>query len=366
MPFATRKLGSSDLEVPIVCLGTMTWGEQNTEEEAFAQMDMALERGCTFWDTAELYPVPPGPKVGLTEEYIGRWFASRGCRDKITIATKIAGPCGPLGDLMASNRTDPKTPLEEVHSNKFDAKAIKAACEGSLRRLQTTYIDLYQLHWPERYAPKFGDRIYKQEMEHPNFTAWEETVQAMGDLIKEGKIKHWGLSNESAHGVTMFCETAKRLGVPKPITIQNDFSLLDRCFEEETAEACSPLFGNVSLLAYGPLAGGTLSGKYLDGKKPEKSRHVVYEVFQRRYHAPLSMEATAEYAALAKSKGLSPTQLALAWCASRWYMGSVIIGATTLEQLKENFDAFDITLDEETLKAIDEIHQRRRNPNHHV
>eukprot|EP00798_Chlamydomonas_sp_ICE-L_P026123 gene26123-11842_t len=247
-------------------------------------MDLALERGAFFWDTAELYPAPPGEKCGRTEEIIGNYFKARGCREKL------------------------------------DAVNIKQACAASLRRLQTDYIDLYHLHWPERYVPIFGARQYRKENESEGFTSFDEQVQAMGDLIKEGKIKHWGLSNETAFGVCKMVETAKKLGVPPPITIQNDFSLLDRCFEEETAEACAPRWGNLSLLAWGPLAGGVLTGKYLGGQQPAMARHTKWPgIHNRGCH----LCGTAQ-----EEPGCVPG----------------------------------VSLDEETLKAIDAIHLTRRNP----
>eukprot|EP00798_Chlamydomonas_sp_ICE-L_P012566 gene12566-15788_t len=368
MPFPMRKLGSSGLEVPVVCLGTMTFGEQNTQEEGFALMDLALKRGAFFWDTAELYPAPgPREKCGLTEEIIGNYFKARGCREKVVIATKVAGSNWPPGPPhISANRTVPKTTLVEAKPHKLDAANIKQACAASLRRLQTDYIDLYQLHWPDRYVPKFGDRQYrKEEQERDDFASFEEQVQSMGDLIKEGKVRHWGLSNETAFGVCKMVETAKKLGVPPPITIQNDFSLLHRCFEEETAAACAPRWGNVSLLAWGPLAGEVLTGKYLGGQKPAMARHTKWPNACRHslYHCSVAMEACTEYADLAKRKGLTLTQMSLQWCASRWFMGSTIMGATSLEQLKENLDAFEgPQLDDETLMAIDAIDLMRRSP----
>ncbi|KXZ51028.1 hypothetical protein GPECTOR_14g268 [Gonium pectorale] len=359
-----QKLGNSDLEVPIVCLGTMTWGEQNTEEEAFAQLDYALEAGVNFIDTAELYPVPPRPETaGRTETYIGNWLKARGCRDKVIIATKVAAPLpGVDRSWLVANRTEPRGDLATAPQPELDEASIRSALEASLRRLQTDYVDLYQIHWPARYVPTWGKRQYRKELERPA-VSFEDQVRVMGALIKEGKIRHWGLSNETSYGACQMCEAAKRLGVPPPVSIQNDFAPVYRHFEEELAETCAPSAYNVGLLAYGVLAGGTLSGKYLNDAKPERSRHSDFPNFQPRYHNPRTMAAAAEYAALAKRVGLSPATLAQAWAASRWYMGSVIIGATTLEQLRENIAACQVELDASTLEEMDAIHLRHRNPN---
>ncbi|KAG2494215.1 hypothetical protein HYH03_007571 [Edaphochlamys debaryana] len=342
----------------------MTWGEQNTEEEAHEQLDYALSVGVNFIDTAELYPVPPSPKtVGRTETFIGNWLAKRGCRDKVILATKVAAPLpGVDRSWVVGNRTDPPTP--DAPQPQLDEASIRSALAASLRRLQTDYVDLYQIHWPARYAPLWGKRQYRVEEERPVSTSFEDQVRVMGALIKEGKIRHWGLSNETSYGVAQMCEAAKRLGVPPPISIQNDFAPVYRMYEEELAETCAPSAYNLGLLAYGVLAGGTLTGKYgTDGSKPEHGRHVDFPNFQPRYFNPRTLEAAAEYAALAKRAGVSPATLAQAWCASRWYMGSVIIGATSMEQLKENVAACLVTLDESTLAAMDEIHLRHRNTN---
>ncbi|PSC75257.1 aldo keto reductase [Micractinium conductrix] len=361
-PMKYVKLGSSDLEVSIMCLGTMTWGEQNTEEEAWEQMDLALSHGVNFLDTAELYPVPLRLETcGRTEEYIGRWMKARGNRDKIVLASKVMGGSKDGRTFVPANRTVPKG--GNAPAPRLEASQIRAAVEGSLRRLQTDYIDLIQLHWPDRYAPIFGKNQYDAS-QHYDPVPFEEQVAAVGELIKEGKVRHWGLSNESTYGVCRHAEVAAKLGVPPPITIQNDFSMLDRRFEGQLAEACAPHHYNISLLPYGPLAGGTLTDKYFGGAEPgENARHVKFPGFQPRYHCDRSMAAAAEYADLARSTGLSLAQLALAWCKSRWYVGSTIIGATSLEQLKENISSFDLDLDQETLQAIDAIHLRIRNPN---
>jgi aryl-alcohol dehydrogenase-like predicted oxidoreductase len=344
----------------------MTWGEQNTEEEAYDQLDYALSKGVNFVDTAELYPVPPNADtVGRTETYIGRWLASRQCRDKIILATKVMGrgATNPGRNHVVANRTDP--PNEDAPPARLVKDQIHAAVAGSLRRLQTDYIDLIQLHWPDRYVPAWGNQQYNPTKEW-EATDMEEQVAAVGELIKQGKIKYWGVSNETTFGVCQLSAVADKLGVSRPISIQNDFSLLDRRFESELAEACAPNNLNISLLPYGPLAGGTLTDKYFSQvvPVPGTSRHVKYPNFQPRYHSERSKAAAAEYAAIAAKVGISTAALALAWCQSRWYVGSTIIGATTMEQLKENIEAFELDLDEETLKAIDAVHvDKYRNPN---
>ncbi|GAB4816568.1 hypothetical protein N2152v2_003614 [Parachlorella kessleri] len=342
----------------------MTWGEQNTEAEAVEQLDYALSQGVNFIDTAELYPVPPRPETcGTTEEIIGRWMKARGNRDRVVLATKVMGGGGDTRTFVPANRSVPPNPA--APPPRLDAEQIRAAVEASLRRLQTPYIDLIQLHWPQRYAPVFGRNQYLLEKAAgQDAGSFDEQVQAVGELIKEGKVRHWGLSNETPFGVAKMCETAARLGVAGPVTIQNDFSLLDRRFEGHLAEACAPHHYNIRLLPYGPLAGGTLTDKYHNGSAPpESSRHVKFPDFQPRYHSERSLAAAACYADLAQRKGLTLAQLALAWCKSRWYVASTIIGATTLEHLKKNIAAFELDLDKDTLKEIDAIHLQHRNPN---
>ncbi|EKX34216.1 hypothetical protein GUITHDRAFT_80744 [Guillardia theta CCMP2712] len=313
--------------VSIACLGTMTFGQQNTEDEAVEQLNYAVhEAGINFIDTAELYPVPPSSKTcGSTEEIIGRWLARGGpeLRKKIYLASKVSGYSN-RGYLYA-NRKVPRQQILE-------------ACDASLRRLQTNYLDLYQLHWPERYTPGFGALAYQRCLERVDSVPIEEQVAAMGELIKQGKIRYWGISNENAFGVAKFVMAAEKLQVPLPVSIQNDFCTIDRRFEQDgTAEACSPLNApphGISLLAYGPLAGGTLSGKYSTGLWDlSSSRHTLFPLFQPRYHAKNAIEFAKQHADIAAKYGITSSQLALAWAAAREYMGSVIIGATTMDQV---------------------------------
>lgn len=366
-------LGSSSLNVSEVCLGTMTWGIQNTEAEAHQQIDYALSRGVNFLDTAELYPVPSSAPTwvpGKSEEYLGTYLAAHpGVREKIVIATKVMG-FSPASDVPSNRdpnnagKDSPKMPA------RLDKKSVRDACEASLRRLQTDYIDLYQLHWPDRYVPLFGKRAYHPKMEREAVPI-RETLEVLKELLDEGKIKAYGLSNETTFGVCEFVRIADLLGMPRPATIQNAFCLLNRSFEAELAEACAPSNFNIGLLPWSILAGGTLTGKYngkLDDsydpidKSLDKARFVMFKSFQGRFISKTVFEETQKYMDLAKSKGMSVATLAQAFCKSRWYIPSSIIGATTMEQLKENIDAFEVDLDKETLDEIDIIHNERKDP----
>lgn len=345
-------------------MGTMTFGVQNTEEDAHQQLDYAVkERGMNFIDTAEMYPVPsavPGWQPGRTEEFIGTWLEKNPeLRCEVIVATKVTGynPDSETG----GNRFVPSKPKADC---RLDRESVLRACDASLRRLRTDYIDLYQLHWPDRYAPNFGQSVYDPSKERETVPI-KETVVALGELIAAGKIKHYGLSNETTYGVCEFVRAADELGVPRPVSIQNSFCLLHRTFETELAEACAPSHYNIGLLPWTPLAGGALSGKYLRGNRPSEGRLVKYPNFMQRYLNAPSMEATEAYEKIAKEAGVSLATLSLAWCRTRWYCASTIIGATTMEQLKENIDAFDtrlVTLSKETLKAIDDVHFARRDP----
>jgi aryl-alcohol dehydrogenase-like predicted oxidoreductase len=343
-----NQLGTSDLHVTNVCLGTMTFGEQNTEAEAHSQLDYALERGINFIDTAEMYPVPPRAETqGATERFIGSWLQKTGKRDQVVVASKIAGP--------NPNQTWIREPQHNV-----GAADIRTAVDDSLRRLRTDYIDLYQIHWPSRNLPIFGANSFNPQAERAH-VAIEKTLAALGDMVKAGKIRHIGVSNESAWGVCEYIKQAEMKGLPRIATIQNLYNLTARAFETSLMdEACYRT--GVSLLAYSPLAFGQLTAKYLDNPQARGRLTIYPPTWSPRYLRPAVIEATKEYAALARANGMTPTQMALAWCYSRWFVASTIIGATNLEQLKENIDAAQITLSDEVVKAIDAIHARITNP----
>ena len=373
--FRTRRLGSSQLVVTEACLGTMTWGVQNTEAEAHEQLDFALkERGVTMVDTAELYPVPltaPEWQAGRTEEYIGTWLEKNPeWRSKIVLATKI---CGFMArSKVAAARTEP--PADPRPDCRLDRESVRAACEASLRRLKTDYIDLYQLHWPDRYVPIFGGTVYDASKERESPVPIEETAAALKELLDEGKIKAYGLSNETPYGLCKWCEVAAAMGLPPPATIQNAYSLLTRSFESGLAEACAPHHYNVGLLPWSVLCGGLLSGKY--GSKAAvppaaNARFVAFDNYMSRWHpshaAAATLSAADEYAALAESSGLTPAQLAILWCRTRQFVehGSVIVGGTSIAQLAENLDAFDLDpsrLTDELRREIDAVHLRCRDP----
>lgn len=353
----------------------MTWGSQNTEEEAHEQLDKFVEMGGTFIDVAELYPVPPDAKyTGQTEEIIGNWLEKHPeLRSKCVIATKVAGP-HPF-NFIPANREKTLTGVwdDNAVQPRLVPDQINRAVAASLKRLKTTYIDLYQLHWPDRYTPLWGSNQYKKELEGKHQQQeradphdrvdFDEVVRCMGTLIKDGLIRSWGVSNESSFGVCTWCHAAQRLGVPPPVSIQNDFSLLDRRFDGELAETCSDINHNLGLLAYGSLAGGTLAGKYSNGERPPGGRHSLFPKFQPRYWCPRSIEAADAYGAIAAKHGLTSAQLALAWAYSRFYMGAVIIGATSIPQLEENIKACEVELSAEVIAEIDAVHTRLRNPN---
>ena len=343
-----NRLGRSSMEVSKVCLGTMTFGEQNTEADAHRQLDYAVERGINFIDTAEMYPVMGRAATqGSTERFIGSWLKQRGRRDDLVIASKIAGPNANMGWIRGA-------------AHDLDAANVRAAVETSLQRLQTDYIDLYQIHWPSRNLPIFGANSFNPKRERSSVPI-EETLGALGELVKAGKIREIGVSNESSWGVCEYVKLAEKRGLPRIATIQNLYNLTARAFETSLLdETC--FRSDVSLLAYSPLAFGQLSAKYLDNPKAHGRLTIFPPNWSPRYVRPEVLAATAEYAALARANGMTPAQMALAWCYSRWFVGSTIIGATTLEQLKENIDAADITLSAEMVAAIDAIHARITNP----
>ena len=340
-----KQLGSTDLEVSEICLGTMTWGQQNSEAEAHAQLDYAVANGINFIDTAETYPVPPQAETACrTERYIGTWLKHQ-TRDKLIVASKIAGP-GRRDWLRGG-----KTALEREN--------IIEAANDSLKRLQTEYLDLYQIHWPDRNVQMFGASAYNPKHERQTVPILEQ-IEAMAQLIKDGKIRHYGLSNESSWGLSRFCWLAERHGLPRPISIQNVYSLVSRQFDLDLAEVSYR--ENVPLLAYSPLAGGRLSGKYLNEPKLVGARFTLFPEFQPRNSRPAVAPAVTDYAALAKKRGLAPDHLALAYVRQRGFVGATIIGATTMEQLKRNIDSINVTLDADTLKDIEAIHARHSTP----
>ncbi|WP_437653582.1 aldo/keto reductase [Sorangium sp. So ce1182] len=340
-----RQLGDSELRVSELCLGTMTFGEQNTLEEAKAQLDYAFDAGINFVDAAEMYPVPTRAETqGRTESYVGEWLSQKP-RDKVVLATKIAGPGRPFswirGGSLAVNRAN-----------------VRRAVEDSLRRLRTDYIDLYQIHWPDRYVPQFGATAYDPANERSS-TPIPEQLAAFAEVIRDGKVRYVGLSNETAWGVTQFSRVAEQLGLPKPVSIQNAYSLVNRTFDAALAEASRR--EDVPLLAYSPLAFGLLTGKYAGGPPPG-SRLARFETFGQRYRKPNVHEAVQAYVKLARERGLTPATLALAFVRSRWFVASTILGATTLEQLEENVKSAGVALDKDVLAEIDQIHARYPSP----
>lgn len=338
-----RKLGNTGLDVSLICLGTMTWGEQNTAAEAAAQMDYAHNLGVNFFDVAEMYPVAPKPETqGRSEDYIGQWLAKTGNRDKIVLATKVTGR-GDSNPGTAHIRGGPRLTREQVHQ----------AIDASLQRLQTDYVDLYQVHWPERSTNFFGELGYQPKTD--DGVPIEETLSALGELVDAGKVRHIGISNETPWGIMEYLRLAKEINLPRIASIQNPYNFLNRSFEIGLAEIS--LRENVSMLAYSPLAFGMLSGKYIGGKKPKGSRLALFDRFVR-YGNPYAEAATEAYVNLAKEQGLEPDQMALAFVNSRPFMTSNIIGATTMEQLQRNIDSINVSLSDEVLEAIEAIHHR--------
>lgn len=341
-----RHLGRTDIKVSAICLGTMTFGEQNTEADAHAQLDYAIEAGVNFIDTAEMYPVPPkGETYGRTEEYIGSWLRQRGNRSRVILASKVAGPARDLSYLRHGKA-------------RLDRANIEAALDGSLKRLHTDYLDLYQLHWPDRNTNTFGKLGYQHDPAD-NPIPIEETLQVLGDLVRAGKVRHIGLSNETPWGAMRFLQAAKELNLPRAVSVQNPYSLLNRSFEVGMAEVSHR--EGLGLLAYSPLGFGVLSGKYLGGKQPAGARLTLFNRFQR-YRGRRGQQATAAYVNLARGQGLDPAQMALAYVASRPFVTSVIIGATALEQLAGNLKSLDLNLSAAVLSGIEEIHQDNPNP----
>lgn len=338
-----RALGRTGIDVSLLCLGTMTFGEQNSEADAHQQLDRALDAGIDFIDTAEMYPVPPNVETqGRTEEYIGSWLAARGNRDQVKIATKVTGPG--MDYLRGGSR--------------LTREQIIAACDDNLRRLGTDYIDLYQLHWPDRKTNFFGKLGY-QPTEDEDMTPLEESLSALGELVTAGKIRAVGLSNETPWGVMQCLNLAERLNLPRVASVQNPYNLVNRSFEVGLAEFAHR--EDVGLLAYSPLAFGTLSGKYLDGARPEGARLTLFERFQR-YNAEPAQHVIACYVDIARRHGLNPAQMALAFVNTRPFLTSNIIGATTMTQLESNIKSLEVELSEEVLAEIEMIHNTAPNP----
>jgi len=340
-----NRLGNTDLKVSAICLGTMTFGSDQSEAEAFEQMDYAFEKGVNFLDGAEMYPIPTSPQYqGRNEEIIGNWLKARQNREQMVVATKVTGP----GDMVSYLRPDMA----------LDSRNIREAVTNSLKRLQTDYIDLYQIHWPDRAANFFGQLNYKHQPEKDG-TPLLETLDVMSELVKEGLIRHVGLSNETAWGTMKFLQLAEQHGLPKCVSVQNPFNLLNRSVEVGLTEVLHR--EEVSLLPYSPLGFGVLSGKYLGNARPEEARLTRYPVFAR-YLNEQGQLATQAYVDLARQYDLDPATMALAWVNSRDFVSSNIIGASNIAQLKNNIDSIDVDLSSELLAAIEEINVRFPNP----
>lgn len=339
-------LPTTDIKVSKICLGTMTWGRQNTEAEGHEQMDYALEQGVNFFDTAELYSVPATPETyGATEKIIGSWFKKTGNREKVVLASKIAGG----GDYTAHIRT-----------GGFNRKNISEAIEGSLKRLQTDYIDLYQLHWPDRGVNCFGVRDYPYKTSAEEAEKHLEILETLNDFVKQGKIKHVGLSNETPWGTMKYLQTAEQHSLPRMVTIQNSYSLIHRGYEVGMSEVS--MRENIGLLAYSPLAQGVLTGKYIDGKTPEGARGTLFPRFIARYKNEGSEKAVLEYQKIANKHGLTLTELSLAYINQLPFVTSNIIGATKMSQLKENINSINIELSDDVLAEIEAVHKVIPNP----
>ncbi|WP_409309722.1 NADP(H)-dependent aldo-keto reductase [Pectobacterium sp. B1J-3] len=337
-----HRIPHSSLEVSVLGLGTMTFGEQNSEAEAHAQLDHAIAAGVNLIDTAEMYPVPPRPETqGLTESYIGSWLKSRGGREKLIIASKVAGPV--RGNDSAIR-----------HQQALDRKNIRDALDASLTRLNTDYIDLYQLHWPQRQTNCFGKLSYQYTEDKPAVTLLE-TLEALNEQVRAGKIRYVGVSNETPWGVMRYLHLAEKHDLPRIVSIQNPYSLLNRSFEVGLAEISQ--YEGIELLAYSSLAFGTLTGKYLNGAKPAGARHTLYSRFTR-YTAPHAQQATAEYVALAQKHGLDPAQMALAFVRQQPFVATTLLGATSVDQLKINLASQELTLSREILDELEAIHRR--------
>ena len=340
-----KKLGTTDLDVSLICLGTMTWGTQNSEKDAFEQMDYSVSNGVNFFDTAEIYSVPPNSEsYGKTEVMIGNWFEKRKNRNKIILASKVAGPG-----------------CEWIRGggNNFEEKKIGEAIEGSLKRLKTDYIDLYQLHWPERSTNYFGKRDFTLDNNEGNWNSFESILEALKKFIKSGKIRYIGMSNETPYGLSKYIELSKSKNLPRMMSVQNPYNLVNRTYEIGMSEIS--IREKCGLLVYYPLAAGALSGKYRNGKMPKNSRQALFKGWERHLN-PLALKAYDEYFELARDSNLTMVQLAQAFVNSRPFVTSNIIGATTMDQLKENIESVDIKLSNEIIEKINLIHNKNPNP----
>ena len=345
-----RKLGNTELNVSVICLGTMTFGEQNSQKDGFDQMNYAVERGINFFDTAELYAVMPRKETyGKTEEIIGNWFKEKNNREKIILASKIASKID----------NDLKWIREGSNKLGFDKKNINMAIDASLKRLQTDYIDLYQLHWPERKVPKFGKLDFEYDPHDNEWTQIEEVLENLKNLIDLGKIRYVGLSNETPWGIMKFLQIAKEKNLPRVVSIQNVYSLVNRVFDIANSEVSNR--EKCGLLAYSPLAGGRLSGKYINAQ-PENARYTLWPSRFNRHNTNRGEIAISKYVNLAKKYSIPPATLANAFVNNRPFVTSNIIGATNLKQLEENIDSIDIDLTKDILKEIEDIHLSDPNP----
>jgi aryl-alcohol dehydrogenase-like predicted oxidoreductase len=345
-----RKLGNSDIDVSVLGLGTMTWGHQNSEADAHQQIDLALAEGINLIDTAEMYPTPTKAETWrTTERFIGTWLANSGRRAEVILASKIAGPA--------------RDPSAQAHIrdglSRHDRRNIVEALDGSLARLKTDYLDLYQLHWPDRTTNIFGQREYPYQQDAGS-VAIDETLSVLADQVKAGKVRHIGVSNETPWGVAEFLKQSERLSLPRIVSIQNPYSLLNRLYEGGLSEFSHR--EGVGLLAYSPLAFGALTGKYLNGARPQGSRlSAVYRAFNR-YDSPSAQEAIAGYVGIAREHGLTAAQLALAYLIDKPFVSSALTGQTTLAQLRENLGALDVVLTDEIKAQVQAVHQRVPNP----
>ncbi len=349
-----KKIPGTDIEVPTICLGTMTWGQQNSEEQAHEQLEYAVEeKGLKFIDTAEMYPVPPTPELqGTTERFIGTWLKKRGKRDDLIIASKVTP-----SDMIRTRSIELNA---DNTKSRLDRKSIREAIEGSFERLHVDYLDLYQVHFPERKTNFFGPRGFTELDPHEDATSIEETLEAMTELLKEGKVRAIGVSNETPWGINEYLRLSREKGLARISTTQNQYALTNRTYEIGLSEI--GLRENVGLLAYSPLAMGVLSGKYLGGARPEGARFTLTNRNAPRYNSEAVQPAVSAYVEIAKKHGIDPSAMAIAFVASRPFVTSAIFGATTLDQLKTNISAGELTLSPEILAEIEGVYKAIPDP----